>query len=255
MMLQDIFQTWGPILVQDFLRYLIAAGGVHLLVRALLAAGKSRRRLAPADPARRQLRREFLWSLSTVAIFSLNGLMIHLLIQIGYIEIYTDPARHGYAHLGASLVLILVAHDTYFYWTHRLLHRPALFARFHRLHHRSRHPSAFAAYSFHPVEAAIQAAFFPLFLLLVPTHVGIVLVFLTHMILRNALGHSGFEFYPAGAPDRPSWRRLTSTTHHHLHHERGSGNFGLYFTWWDRLMGTERHDYRERFARVTDGAA
>lgn len=248
----DFLRLWGLILAHDFARYFLAAVAVHILVQVLLAAGQRRRRLAPASPPGRQIAREFLRSLPTVVIFSLNGLVVHLLAQDGLIEIYADPARHGFGHLGLSLVLILVAHDAYFYWTHRLLHRPGLFARIHLVHHRSREPSAFAAYAFHPLEAMIQAAFFPLFLLVVPTHAGVVFIFLIHMILRNALGHSGFEFYPAGAVDRAGWRLLTSTTHHHLHHERGSGNYGLYFTWWDRLMGTERPDYRARFARVTE---
>jgi sterol desaturase/sphingolipid hydroxylase (fatty acid hydroxylase superfamily) len=31
-----------------------------------------------------------------------------------------------------------------------------------------------------------------------------------------------------------------------MHHEHAPRNFGLYFTWWDRLMGTEHPDYRMR---------
>jgi sterol desaturase/sphingolipid hydroxylase (fatty acid hydroxylase superfamily) len=30
--------------------------------------------------------------------------------------------------------------------------------------------------------------------------------------------------------------------YHNLHHERFNGNYGLYFTFWDRLMGTLRKD-------------
>ena len=44
-------------------------------------------------------------------------------------------------------------------------------------------------------------------------------------------------------------------THHELHHEKGGGNFGLYFTWWDRLMGTEHVEYHARFGQVTAGEA
>ncbi|MBA3838282.1 MAG: sterol desaturase family protein, partial [Zymomonas sp.] len=40
------------------------------------------------------------------------------------------------------------------------------------------------------------------------------------------------------------------TTHHDLHHTEGRYNFGLYFTWWDRLMGTEHPRYHERFEAV-----
>ena len=36
-----------------------------------------------------------------------------------------------------------------------------------------------------------------------------------------------------------------------LHHSSGNTNFGLYFTWWDRWMGTEHPRYREEFRKVT----
>ena len=32
-------------------------------------------------------------------------------------------------------------------------------------------------------------------------------------------------------------------------------NFGLYFTFWDRLMGTEHPDYHARFAAAATGQA
>jgi len=38
------------------------------------------------------------------------------------VEIYSD-ASPGWAWWWLSLVLIIVAHDAYFYWTHRWLHR------------------------------------------------------------------------------------------------------------------------------------
>lgn len=41
-------------------------------------------------------------------------------------------------------------------------------------------------------------------------------------------------------------------THHDMHHANGNSNFGLYFTWWDRLMGTEHQDY---VARATGNPA
>ena len=37
---------------------------------------------------------------------------------------------------------------------------------------------------------------------------------------------------------------------HDLHHAALRCNYDLYFTWWDRLMGTEHPHYRERFDAV-----
>jgi sterol desaturase/sphingolipid hydroxylase (fatty acid hydroxylase superfamily) len=36
-----------------------------------------------------------------------------------------------------------------------------------------------------------------------------------------------------------------------MHHEHAPRNFGLYFTWWDRFMGTEHPEYRTRTKLVT----
>jgi sterol desaturase/sphingolipid hydroxylase (fatty acid hydroxylase superfamily) len=33
-----------------------------------------------------------------------------------------------------------------------------------------------------------------------------------------------------------------------LHHLRPNGNFSLYFTHWDRLMGTEHANYKQQIA-------
>jgi Delta7-sterol 5-desaturase len=62
------------------------------------------------------------------------------------------------------------------------------------------------------------------------------------------IGHSGYEIFPARADGRPLFDWMTTVTHHDLHHAQAGWNFGLYFTWWDRWMGTEHPEYYERFA-------
>ena len=71
-----------------------------------------------------------------------------------------------------------------------------------------------------------------------------------HMIARNVIGHSGFELFPRGTARHRVFGWLTTNTHHDLHHSDDSVNYGLYFTWWDRLMTTEHPEYREIFDRV-----
>jgi sterol desaturase/sphingolipid hydroxylase (fatty acid hydroxylase superfamily) len=50
--------------------------------------------------------------------------------------------------------------------------------------------------------------------------------------------------------DNPWTGWIATTTHHDLHHSSGH-NFGFYFTFWDRWMGTEHPRYREAFREVT----
>lgn len=71
------------------------------------------------------------------------------------------------------------------------------------------------------------------------------------MIVRNVMGHAGVELHPAGMAQSKWFGWINTTTHHDLHHQSGRYNFGLYFTCWDRLMGTEHPEYVQRFETVT----
>ena len=228
----------------DLMRYLLAAGLAWLLVFVLLRSRLAGRRILGAAPRPGQVRREFTYSMATVLIFAAHGLATYLLAAAGHLRLYPDAARHGWAWWWVSLALVIVGHDAWFYWTHRLLHRRRLFAAVHGVHHTSRHPTPWAAYSFHPLEAWVQAAFLPLWLAFVPTHTAVVGLFLLHMIVRNVIGHCSHELMPRSAVPGGWLGFITPVSHHHYHHARNSGNFGLYFTWWDRLCGTEDTQYR-----------
>jgi sterol desaturase/sphingolipid hydroxylase (fatty acid hydroxylase superfamily) len=221
-----------------------------LLMWALLH-GLLRRRLAHrlinGWPSSRDLRREVTYSISTLAVFAALGLLMWGLAMTGHIEVYANPAKHGPLWLWASLPALILWHDTWFYWTHRLLHTRWLFRHVHGVHHRSRQPSPWAAYAFHPVEALIQALVTPLALAVVPVHGGVLMLFQLHQILRNTHGHAAVETMPTGFTRHWLGRLFTTTTHHHLHHEFAHGNYALWFTFWDRWCGTLRPDYSARF--------
>jgi len=74
-------------------------------------------------------------------------------VRCGWARIYSDPHAFGAPYLLLSGLILLLAHDTWFYWTHRLLHSAWLFRWAHRTHHLSIAPTPWAAYSFAPAEA------------------------------------------------------------------------------------------------------
>ena len=122
----------------------------------------------------------------------------------------------------------------------------------HRLHHRSTTPTPFAAYAFAAPEAAVQALFVSLWICLIPTPDFALFLLLGIMIVRNVIGHAGTELHPRGMADHWLGGLFTTTVHHDLHHGGGfSHNYGLYFTWWDGMMGTEHPRYREIYREVT----
>lgn len=235
----------------DLGRYLIAAGLLSLilwLAKQYTEARRIQKRKASFD----DYKREFLSSLRTVLIFAVTTISTVLFIQMGWVGIDNGPINWPIFSL--QLAAMIVAHDAYFYWMHRALHHKSLFKIAHLHHHKSRTPTPWAAYSFAPIEAAAEAAFVPTYLLLVstlgaPMYDFAIFLFLAHMIIRNVMGHAGIELFPAGWTRSPlGW--ITTTTHHDLHHSQGNSNFGLYFTWWDRWMGTEHPQYEERFDSV-----
>jgi sterol desaturase/sphingolipid hydroxylase (fatty acid hydroxylase superfamily) len=205
-------------------------------------------RLIGQWPKSSDISREIKYSLLSTLIFAAIGAVIFSQYQAGRITVYFEPGEYGWTWLLISFPLFLVWHDTYFYWTHRLLHTKWFFRHVHSLHHRSRHPSPFAAFAFHPVEAFLNGLVMPIALLTVPLHIGVVLLFIAHQMIRNAHGHAAVETMPQGFVTHWLFGRLTTTTHHHMHHEASKNNYGLWFTWWDRLLKTEDSNYFKRFS-------
>lgn len=235
----------------DLFYYLAGAGLTFVLLWVVFRRRLAHRRIDSAFPESRHIRREILFSIASVAVFALIGVGLTYAALAGWTRIYIDFGAYGWGYWLASIAALLVLHDTYFYWTHRLMHHRLLFKHVHRLHHRSHNPSPWAAYAFAPPEAFVQGLFLTAASLVLPLHPTAILFFIVHQIFRNALGHSGFEIFPARWQNHPLLKWINTTSHHHLHHSTGRGNYGLYFLWWDRLMGTEHPESAATFARAS----
>lgn len=236
----------------DLGRYLIAASTLTLILW-LAKSWTEARRIQSRRAKRGDYVREISSSFRTVFFFALTGLATVLMVEGGIIPIHQGEYSIGQFIL--QLLAITLAHDAYFYWMHRALHHRRLFRATHLHHHKSRTPTSWAAYSFSSWEGVAESAFMPVYLLCAAL-LGVayidfaIFIFLAWMIIRNVMGHSGIELFPAGWVDRKWLDWITTTTHHDLHHSEGNHNFGLYFTWWDRWMGTEHPQYKERFRAV-----
>lgn len=239
------------VFIAVFFRYVLIAGTAYLLFWKGLRERLHFRRIQQKFPKAAILQQEFLWSLSTFVIFSLVGASVFLLTKHGYTLQYRSISDYGWGYYVLSLVLMILVHDAYFYWTHRWMHHKSVFRYFHRVHHLSHNPSPWAAFSFHPLEAVVEASIIYVFAFTIPHHVSALLIFLIFMTVMNVLGHLGYELYPKGFSRHKISQWLTTSTHHNLHHSRSKGNFSLYFTWWDRWMGTLQPEYHEAYDEVT----
>lgn len=248
--LHQLGGLWWSNLAINTGRYAIFAVLTWALLWVVLKAPLRGRKIRAQTPPARQLAMEFVVSLRSIALFATAAIGMDVLSHAGAYPLLQVAHQWGAAWFWVSLVLMILGHDAYYYWTHRALHRPAFFRKMHRQHHRSHNPSPFTAYSFDMGEAALMAVFVVVWPFLVPTSFAVIALFIVHQIARNTLAHCGYELMPARADGRPALDFLTTTTHHDLHHAQPGSNFGLYFTWWDRWMGTENPDYHPAFARA-----
>lgn len=215
------------------LRYL-AASGIFAAVTQRVRPGYHVR-LGP------QIRREIGWSLASAAIYGIPaGVVAWGWQERGWTQIYTGWSDYPLWYLPLAPLLFLLAHDTWFYWTHRLMHRPAWFRTMHAVHHASRPPTAWAAMSFHPWEAITGAVVIPALVFLIPIHVAMLGLVLLVMTVMGVTNHMGWEMFPRRLVHSALGGWLITASHHQRHHEEYRCNYGLYFRFWDRLCGTDR---------------
>ncbi len=247
-----ILTEFGPtIFAFDFGRYLIAASLTVAMVWVMRRTLLRTRKIQQREATPQEMRREVLQSIQAALVYVFGACFLIWGRELGiFYEILGKG--HGLVPDLAILAAIILAHDAYFYWAHRLMHHPKLFKLFHRPHHRSITPTPWAAYSFAIPEAFVMFMFVPIWQFFVPTPGWVMAVWLNFQIIRNAMGHAGVEFFPRWWLASPLTRWINTTVHHDLHHAGSfNHNYGLYFTWWDKWMGTEHPDYRARFEAVT----
>jgi lathosterol oxidase len=228
-------------LILSVLAMTIIVGVRYLAVSGLFAWLTDRRLPGLYADRGRQIRQEIGWSLASAFIYAAPaGILAWGWQTHGWTRIYSNVADYPLWWLPASVLVYLLLHDTWFYWTHRLMHRPSVYKTMHAVHHASRNPTAWAAMSFHQWESITGAILVPALLLLVPIHYGALLAVLLIMTIMGVTNHMGWELFPNWLVRGPAGRWLITASHHQRHHEKYLCNFGLYFRFWDRLCGTDR---------------
>lgn len=215
------------------LRYFVASG--------LFALATARVRPALYTGLGPQIRREIGWSVISAAIYALPAGIVAWGWQTHeWTLIYDGWGDYPLWYLPLAPLLYLFAHDTWFYWIHRLFHQPRWFGMAHAVHHASRPPTAWAAMSFHPIEALSGAVVIPALVFLVPIHFAMLGLVLAVMTIMGVTNHMGWEIFPRALVHSRLGSWLITASHHHRHHEQYRCNYGLYFRFWDRLCGTDR---------------
>jgi sterol desaturase/sphingolipid hydroxylase (fatty acid hydroxylase superfamily) len=228
----------------------------YVIVAAVFSAAWLWWRFRPGGRARLQARavtgtqvgREIVSTVGAVVIF---GSVLPILFALGlgeHTRFYRHVGERGWAYFCLSVVLMLLVQDTWFYWTHRLMHHRRLFRWFHLTHHRSTNPNPWTTYSMSMLEALVLSGASVITLMLIPA-TGLAYVILGWAnIIYGVYGHLGYEFYPAWMANHWLGRWINTSVAHNAHHEKSRYNYGYYFLFWDRLMGTLDPRYEKSFA-------
>jgi sterol desaturase/sphingolipid hydroxylase (fatty acid hydroxylase superfamily) len=243
----DIGYHWFVFLLFILGRYFLMAGGAFWLLYATSKSTFGQRSLSPSRQWK-LIRQDISLSTISAFLFAFLAALMKSLYQVGGTRLYTDINEYGWVYLGLSFAAILVLQDTYFYFVHRLLHHPRLFHWMHRGHHRSRFPTPWTSFAFEPGEALIHAFFFAVLVCVMPLHFITLIAALMTMTLWAIATHLGFELIPPQSPLRRFTRGLIGPAHHGIHHRQYQVHFGLYFTFWDQVLGTTDAHYLDKYS-------
>ncbi|PRY52843.1 sterol desaturase/sphingolipid hydroxylase (fatty acid hydroxylase superfamily) [Arcticibacter pallidicorallinus] len=248
--MENFIEIFISIFAVSVVRYFLVAGIAFYLVYKLLERKLSRSKIQSRQASDKDFRREILHSMQSTAIMSGVAFLVLFTDLKQYTLIYNDLSSFGSWYLPVSVALGLIIHDTYFYWMHRFLHHPKIFRYAHLIHHKSVNPSPWASYSFHVLEAFTEGAILVVLAVVLPMHPLAIALFVFSGFVINVYGHLGYEIMPRGFRRTWLFEVINTSTHHNMHHSRFKGNYGLYFRFWDRVMGTEHPEYVREYDRL-----
>ena len=127
-------------------RYFVVAGTFFYVFYILFKKKKAGKKIQEKFPENVHYKRELFYSILTMLIFSVIPLLFFQNEKISSTTLlYSKITNLGWFYFFAVFPLMIFIHDTYFYWTHRLMHHKRLFKLFHLVHHKSTNPSPWTA--------------------------------------------------------------------------------------------------------------
>jgi lathosterol oxidase len=199
-------------------------------------------------PSARMFRIDLWLGVANITFGSvLSGLLAYWIYSSGRSRMYMTLEQHSLLEAIVATVAYFVITDGIIYWAHRIFHRPTFFRLIHRWHHRNTTPTAFTAFSMHPVEFLTYQSVMLLPLIFLPLPIPGVIAVLLLSHLESLVQHSGVRLFP--------WLPwMPSTYFHDDHHRYFHANYGQHLVLWDRIFGSLRRHGRRYGIDVFGGA-
>jgi sterol desaturase/sphingolipid hydroxylase (fatty acid hydroxylase superfamily) len=198
----------------------------------------------------------FSMTLFIVLIFKLGSPVVA--IVTASLTKYLEIGFFNNIDLSLPLVLLLgiIILDLKQYLFHWLMHYFDALWRIHQVHHSDVEIDLTTGFRFHPLEAILSelANIFVVVVFGIPAEVLLLRYLL--IFFGNFFTHG--NIYIAPTHDRYLRWVLVTPSMHHLHHAMdktaANHNFGVFFSFWDRLFGTymSRHPCSEQLADASD---
>jgi sterol desaturase/sphingolipid hydroxylase (fatty acid hydroxylase superfamily) len=238
LILQKFWFYWFAFFAIVLFRYFLIAGGTYWLFYSDLGKSLFKRKLYLQPVLWESIRHDTKLSIISTVFFAFCAAFIMCEYDSGLTLLYSSVDKYGWWYLGISYVLILILQDTYFYWIHRIFHHPLFFNWLHQGHHRSEEPTPWTSFAFDLPEAILQGLFLIAIAFLIPVHFITSIAVLMTMTIWAVVTHLGFELFPPSF--FPQWlgKWFIGSTYHSIHHHKYKVHYGLYFTIWDKLLGT-----------------
>jgi len=207
--------------------YIIAATVLEKLVFVLVEKYKVGVYISTQELKPNQKKQEFINGIIACIIFALTSLLARLL----YVNLWPITVLD---FIIQSIVFTLF-YESYSYFIHRLLHKKPLL-KFHAVHHRSIRVTPWSAYNVHPIEALFIGLSAPVFMLIFPLSLGVVLTFHVVGMVFTIFIHSNYHFKPSII----GFSKINNYSNtHSQHHSFGKGNFGFINSFWDKIFKTK----------------
>jgi lathosterol oxidase len=246
----DILILLFKLFLSSTITYFIVAGILFFIVYKLLEKKLERNKIQRRGYKNSDIIREISHSIQS-NIFLATMHFICLFTPLAkYTQVYKNINDYPIWYVPISIILLMLLHDTYFYFMHRIVHNKSLFNIIHLVHHKSIAPTPWAAYSFQLLEGFTEALAIPILLFLIPVHPIIFAIYVIIALLINVYGHLGYEVMPKKFRNSILFEILGTSVYHNLHHSKFNYNYSLYFRHWDKFFRTEYPQYEQEYDKI-----